>query len=320
MSAKDAKVKKCEKKEMVLIMEKFVIIETFLNVCATQADTSLFRTQMTEWHKFILIFNLSFFAFVFHSFGKHLQFDGLHFAGNDGQVYSCRCFLYPPLVAGFHHHFPSSAITPTGRRLQSTINAYRRKNLSVFGRNDDTFPVSKPISCPYGTGRASLISSSLFRLFASVPSLLPVRFPPPAVRLPLSASLQPSKSHYRVRKVSGNVPLPLSFFHMEDCSPICPRPSPRCSVGHLAAAPINFLVIPCQQAGGTHQTPWTIRNPPACRTSVRDNPVSSSNIHKADVVFMQPVHGSVCLCNMESLPYPQQFHTAVGKHTGFSSL
>lgn len=31
----------------------------------------------------------------------------------------------------------------------------------------------------------------------------------------------------------------------------------------------------------THQTPWTIRNPPACRTSVRDNPVSSSNIHKS---------------------------------------
>ena len=155
-------------------------------------------------------------------------------------------------------------------------------------------PSFKPHFMPIRYGRASLISSSLFRLFASSFLLfLPVRF-----LRPLSGFLfQLLYSRVEVLltgsgKVSGNVPLPLSFFHMViPSSPVHHHDAP---VGQTAAAPINFLVIPCQQAGEhiKHRGPHGIHQLAGLRYAIIR--YLQVIFIKADAVFMQPVHGGVC--------------------------
>ena len=205
---------------------------------------------------------------------------------------------------------------PAGALFKSTINAHRRKNLSVFGRNDDTFPqFQAPFHAHTVRKGISYLLQPLPPFRFLVPSLLPIRFlrPLPGFLFQLLYS--------RVEvlltgfgKVSGNVPLPLSFFHMVIPSgPVHHHDAP---VGQTAAAPINFLVIPCQQAGEhiKHRGPYGIHQLAGLRYAIIR--YLQVIFIKADAVFMQPVHGSVCFfCTaMESLPYPQQFHTAVGKH------
>ena len=131
------------------------------------------------------------------------------------------------------------------------------------------------------------ISSSLFRLFRFlVPSLLPIRFlrPLPGFLFQLLYS--------RVEvlltgfgKVSGNVPLPLSFFHMVIPSgPVHHHDAP---VGQTAAAPINFLVIPCQQAGEhiKHRGPYGIHQLAGLRYAI---------IRYLQVIFIKQI---LSLCN-----------------------
>ena len=93
--------------------------------------------------------------------------------------------------------FPSSAITPHRQALSSKTHNKRPQEEESFCIWEGTMirsPVLSPISCPYGTEGHLLSPPSLFRLFASSFLLFGRSVSSAAARLPLAASLQPSKS------------------------------------------------------------------------------------------------------------------------------
>lgn len=176
-------------------------------------------------------------------------------------------------------------------------------------------PSFKPHFMPIRYGRASLISSSLFRLFAS--SFLLFCRSVSSARCPASSFSFFTAVSKSCSPGSGRLAAMYRFlFPFPHGNTFRPRPSPRCS-GRPDGRSTNKLPRhPLPTSRRTHQTPWTIRNPPACRTSVHDNPVSSSNIHKSRCcLYAARSWKRMLFCTaMESLPYPQQFHTAIGKH------
>ena len=180
-----------------------------------------------------------------------------------------RCTVYIVSISTFCSRLPPSlsrpvpSPPPAGALFKSTINAHRRKNLSVFGRNDVTFPSFKPISCPYGL-EGHLLSppaSSAFSLPRSFSSAGP--FPPPC---PASSfSFFTAVSEVLLTGFPGRLAAMYRLFFPHGI--YLPAPSITTMLRSARRPQRNKLPRhPLPASRRTHQTPWTIRNP----TSLRD--------------------------------------------------